>query len=96
MIFQLRTKKTLVSVMFSIESFIECLKRKDLVVVEIYNEAKKLKDKDTKICLGTLTYKNLNNYQEFIWIDIVPEEKVKQVIRLLRDVDLNKRSVVIP
>jgi peptide deformylase len=84
MIFQLRTKKALASVMFSIESFIECIRRKDSVVVEIYDEVKKPKAKDTKVCLGVVTYKNLNNYKEFIWIDLVPEEKVKQVLRLLR------------
>lgn len=96
MVFYLRTNKMLASVMFSIESFIECIERKDSVVVDLYDEIKKPKAKETMLCIGMVTYTNLNGYQESIWIDIVPEEKVQQTLRILRGVDFNKRAVKIP
>lgn len=86
----------LASVMFSIESFIECIKRKDSVVIDLYDEVKKPKAKETMLCIGVVIYTKFNGYQEFIWIDIVPEEKIQQILCLLRGVDFNKRAVKIP
>ena len=90
MIFQFRVGKRLQGVMFSHESFVACLKRKDSVSVEIYKEIKKQKAKDTRICIGSVTYKNLNDYQELIYVEIVPQDKLKEILESLRATNFSK------